>query len=145
MEPTYTICVEPHFPCKLSIHVGNKRILELIGEYDGAVLPLIILDMESIGNVSGRLPKRRWERLVEHSDFQNWTWLLAYEGVRRNWLKDRTGKVLKHPVFAPLISRSIEFYDPARNVLAREAIVNRNIRQRARLRRSLASFLAGYP
>jgi hypothetical protein len=121
-----------------------KRIIELAESYDGAVVPLLLLDMQSKGFLS-KLPNAKWQAAINQPQLDNWNWLLAYEGARHGWLKDPKGSILSSDLLKPLASRGVVFFEEKRNVLKREAVVRQKRQKRLQLKRMLSAFLAGYP
>ena len=112
--------------------LNSKPISELMIEHAGSVLPLILLDMDSRGLVAQKLPKSHWENAISPDRVRHdWSWLLAYEGVRHGWLADKHG-VMGKALFKPLADRAVVFYDETKNVArSRKAI-------KARFKRSSA-------
>lgn len=100
-----------------------KLICDAIEDTPSSTIALLLLDMQSQGILLSQLPKQTWEmRVTEERVKSDWSWLVAYEAIRRGWLRDPKG-VLGKPFFAALNSRNIRFYDPSRNVLFSRAHV----------------------
>lgn len=97
-----------------SIKIDSKNID--IENLKGSIMPIMLLDMDHKGLVDGVLPIQEWEREVRPDRIlTDWSWLFAYEATRRNWINDPNG-VLRTPFFAPLLSKSVCFYDEKRNI-----------------------------
>jgi hypothetical protein len=123
---------------------ATENVIDRAKDYEGAVVPLLLLDMFGRG-LTPTLPKRHWERRLQGAgDWNGWHWLLAYEGLRRNWLRDPTGRILRHSFFAPMATRSVTFYDEQRDVLARTEFVRRRVERNRALRTRAVAFFAGY-
>lgn len=100
----------------LRIPIRSSDISELSENYSGATLPLILMDMKDCGLFSGKLPIEYWERIIDGDRIKSdWTWLMAYEGIRNNWLRDISG-VLRDDFFKTLNKYNISFYDRSKNV-----------------------------
>jgi hypothetical protein len=96
----------------------SKAVVELIGKSAGAVLPIILLDMKHNGLVPATLPTARWEAMISEDRIRtDWSWLLAYEGIRHGWLSDPKG-VAAGAFFKPMYDRNVVFYDPKKNVVS---------------------------
>lgn len=127
----------------LKIKLEIPKIIKLSKAYEGATIPLILFDMHSKGYIKSP-NKAYWQKKILQSDYKDWTWLLAYEGVRNGWLKDQGNKVKKHPYLEPLFKRNIIFYDKAKNVPTRNAINKKRFSILRMRRKVLESYLAGY-
>lgn len=101
---------------------GLKRPIDVrsmcrnLADVPSSSIALLLLDMKSKGLCIGKLPTQDWEaKISEESIYTDWTWLLAYEGFRHGWLNDHHGLMAK-PLFQPMASRQVVFYDPKRNI-----------------------------
>lgn len=95
----------------------SKKIIELSETAQSSALRLLLLDMYHLGQCIKPPPKRTWEaEISEDRCLSDWTWLYAYEAVRKGWLSASAG-FLNSPFLKPMNSRGIVFYDPKRNVL----------------------------
>lgn len=103
----------------LNISFSSKRICDLAAATPSSALALILLDMKKRGQFAGSLPTDNWEQSIDQEAVQtSWLWLLAYEGCRHGWLKDRKN-VLNGALFAPMIQNNVRFYDETKNVRRR--------------------------
>lgn len=94
----------------------SKRIIELSETAESSTLRLLLLDMDQLGLCMKKLPKNTWEKDISiERCLSDWTWLFAYEAVRKGWLK-ATPAFLNSPFIKPMHSRDVVFYDPRRNV-----------------------------
>jgi hypothetical protein len=74
--------------------------------------------MKNNGLVPYTIPTSVWENsFTSERILSDWSWLLAYEGIRHGWLNDPKG-LMNEPFFQSMAVRDIEFYDPRRNVRA---------------------------
>src|SRR5262249_34964350 len=81
----------------------------------------ILLDMKKNNLFANSIPKTHWENSISKERIQkDWIWLLAYEGIRKGWLKDTKG-VMKSPFFDEMSKRNVQFYDPSKNVKTMQA------------------------
>lgn len=114
----------------LRIKFVSKKLSELSESYQGATLPLILLDMKAKGVFCSGLPTGTWEASITADTIRHdWTWLLGYEAFRRGWLHD-THSLLADPFFAPLISRGVIFYDDAKSVKTVASIRRKRVAKR---------------
>ena len=94
----------------------SKRIIELSETAQSSALRLLLLDMDQHGLCIKPPPKSTWEAEISADRcLSDWTWLYAYEAVRKGWLR-ATPAFLNSPFLKPMHSRNIVFYDPKRNV-----------------------------
>lgn len=124
-----------HLMRGLRISLNDTGVSDLASSIDGSVVPLIMLDLESLNLLQG-LPKSRWQKIIRSSDFWGPNWLLAYEGVRHGWLSDSNNKVSTDPFLGKLLENNIVFYDESRNVRPRDVVARERWR---RLRRLMTS------
>lgn len=118
----------------LKISISDKHLVDLCTTVRSSAIALTILDMNSKGLLNCPLPTEKWsDQISEHSIHTDWTWLLAYEGMRRGWLPDNDGLMTK-PFFSEMNSRGIVFYDERRNVKKRQESVKikRIVRRQSR-------------
>ena len=115
--------------------IDIRPLRENLAVEPSSSIALLLLDMKSKGLCIGKLPTSEWDaKITEESIQTDWTWLLAYEGFRHGWLTDHHGLMAK-PLFQPMASRNVVFYDPKRNIntSASEAKARR-IRRRKNLK-----------
>lgn len=125
----------------LRIKFVSKKLAELSEVYQGATLPLMLLDMKAKGIFCSGLPTAAWEASITADTIRHdWTWLLGYEAFRRGWLQD-VNNLLADPFFAPLISRNIVFYDDAKNVKTTASIRRKRVAKRKTSNRLAAAML----
>lgn len=97
--------------------LNSKEITELSEITPSSALALLLLDMKSMGLIPLRLPKSEWERRISKDSIRSdWSWLLAYEGIRHGWLADRSS-IMNDPFFKAMHARNVTFYDERRNVI----------------------------
>ena len=100
----------------LKVALHSKKICDLIEATASSALALILLDMKDKGLCIGSLPTTEWSNLItEERVRSDWSWLLAYEGIRHGWLND-PNSVMGGPFFQAMASRNVVFYDSTRNV-----------------------------
>ena len=110
----------------------SKRIIELSETAQSSALRLLLLDMNRLTLCIKPPPIDTWEKEISvERCLSDWTWLYAYEAVRKGWLS-AAPTFLKSPFLRPMHSRDVVFYDPKRNV-ARSSKVKR---ERAEVRRA---------
>lgn len=114
----------------LRIKFASKRLADLAENYQGATLPLMLLDMRAKGVFCSRLPTAAWEAAITADTIRHdWTWLLGYEAFRHGWLNDANG-LLADPFFEPLARLGIVFYDDTKNVKTVESLVRKRAAKR---------------
>lgn len=100
----------------LKQHFHSPRIIELAETTQSSALRLILLDMQQLGLCIRPLPKSAWEAEISADRcLKDWTWLYAYEAVRKGWL-NAPASFLNSPFLKPMHTRDIVFYDPKRNI-----------------------------
>jgi hypothetical protein len=103
----------------------SSKIAECSEFAPSSAIRLLLLDLKSMGSCLSNLPVTAWEsELSEDRVLSDWSWLYAYEGIRKGWLSDTRGLLTK-PFFSAMAKRNIVFYDPKRNV-KRSTIVKRD-------------------
>lgn len=100
----------------LKCSVTSRSLIDSLADAPSSAVRLIFLDLKSKGQCPLRLPTQRWEADINIDRIKtDWTWLYAYEAIRKGWLNDRAG-VMAHPFFSEMDSRDVVFYDPKRNI-----------------------------
>ncbi|MDT0576501.1 RNA-directed DNA polymerase [Croceicoccus sp. F390] len=131
----------------LKISLNSKFLCEAAETVNSSAIILILLDMADKGLVWNKLPTANWEaQISQQGTIGNWSWLYAYEAIRKGWLKD-TSNVLTSPFFAAMDKRDVVFYDPNKNVNPRkQAVAARRRQSNSNKRESLMllSFLRGF-
>ncbi|MDW3182097.1 hypothetical protein [Roseobacter sp.] len=121
--------------------IQSKRFAELLEIIPGSALPLISLDMKSKSLFSTSLPKATWEDSFDYERTRrDWSWLLAYEGIRHGWLQDKKGLMSKS-FFKPMHGRQVVFYDPKRNVPSSKSVVEKRKRSQKAQSVNLSRFM----
>ncbi len=94
----------------------SKQIIELSETVQSSALRLLLFDMDQLGLCIKPPPKSTWEGEISADRcLSDWTWLYAYEAVRKGWL-NATPSFLNSPFLKPMHSHDVVFYDPKRNV-----------------------------
>jgi hypothetical protein len=94
----------------------SKRISQHMEYHFGSVIPIVLLDMKDKYLFKSKLPVAKWEAQINKEQIRkDWSWLLAYEGIRHGWLKDKK-HVMNEQFFNAMQSRGVEFYDEKKNV-----------------------------
>jgi hypothetical protein len=108
----------------LKIPFNSRRLLDFAEDFPSSTLRLLLLDMGQLGLSVKSLPKAYWaSQITEERVSSDWTWLYAYESIRKGWLPDHNG-VLARPFFKAMADRDVTFYDPKKNVM-RSKVMNR--------------------
>jgi hypothetical protein len=86
-------------------------------------------------------PAEKWEdEITEQRILSDWSWLAAYEGIRKGWLKDKQG-VMAHPFFKAMSDRDVVFYDPRKNVRKSASVKRDRNRERREQNFEVLNFL----
>lgn len=99
----------------LQIPLKSKTFCDAVEGVPSSAIILLLLDLNERGQVWKQLPISSWENVDADRVLSDWSWLYAYEGIRKGWLADKNG-LLAHPFFAAMANRDVVFYDPKRNV-----------------------------
>lgn len=95
---------------------NSKKITELSETVQSSALRLLLLDMDQLGLCIKQLPKSIWEQEISvERCLSDWTWLYAYEAVRKGWLRAKS-TFINSSFIKPMYTREIEFYNQRRNV-----------------------------
>ena len=88
------------------------EIFSLAESCPSSVIRLLLLDMKNKGICLGNLPIEKWENEASEEDvLGSWSWLYAYEAIRKGWMSDPNGLLAK-PFFRAMDIRNVIFYDP---------------------------------
>lgn len=91
-------------------------ITALAEDVASSAVRLLLLDICDKGICLSKLPIAKWENEVtEDRVLSDWSWLYAYEAIRKGWMRDRN-KLLASPFFKAMHDRDVVFYDPSKNV-----------------------------
>ena len=102
--------------------LNSSRIVEYAENCPSSAIRLLLLDMKDKGICLSKLPLATWESEVsEERVLTDWSWLYAYEAIRKGWIKDHKN-VLSSPFFKAMDQRDVVFYDPKKNVKNSEAV-----------------------
>ena len=113
----------------LKCPINTRSICEATENIQSATIPLLMLDMNSKGLVHWKLPIGVWQsQITKESIRTDWTWLLAYEGIRNGWLSD-PHNLMNEPLFEPLNRRGITFYNSDASIRASIGRALKNILQ----------------
>ena len=93
-----------------------SRIIEHAENYPSSVIRILLFDMKNKGICLGKIPIKRWEDDVSGERvLTDWSWLYAYEAIRKGWMKDKR-RLLSKPFFKAMDQRGINFYNPDTNI-----------------------------
>jgi hypothetical protein len=91
--------------------------LDAVYNAESAICALLILDLNKRGLIEGAIDPGFWLSFYNEDGLHSSMWLLVYEATLKNWLPRHVPCfVTAHPLFGPMISKGIEFYDERRNV-----------------------------
>lgn len=108
----------------------SSKIMKYAENVQSSSIRLLLLDMTSKGLCVTPAPAEKWEdEINEQRILSDWSWLAAYEGIRKGWLKDKQG-VMAHPFFKAMNDRDVVFYDPRKNVRKSASVKRDRSRER---------------
>ena len=94
----------------------QRNVSKAVCQLNSSVCALIALDLESQGQIVGRLDKSHWTGIMSMDGLRSSMWLLAYEGDLKGWLNGRPiNYVQGDPYFKELKASNISFYDARRS------------------------------
>lgn len=106
----------------MKVNIDGRSIIDMCSDVPSSVLRILLMDISSSGKLAGKLPLDTWrDEATDERTRTDWTWLYAYEGLRRGWLSDKYG-LLNKSFFLPMHSRNVFFYDPTRNVKSSKGV-----------------------
>lgn len=119
----------------------SKRIIEFSETAPSSALRLLLLDMNQLGLCIKPPPTTTWEKEISADRcISDWTWLYAYEAVRKGWLKATPG-FLNSPFLKPMHTRDVVFYNPKRNVAPSRKVKLAQSQTRKTDKQEVASFI----
>lgn len=100
----------------LSIKLPAKQLAPIC-RTENSVWALLVLDLEQMGLIEGKIDKGVWVALMSKQSLTDSNWLLAYEADLKGWLKPKgVNHVDSDTWFSVLKKRRISFYDVHKNV-----------------------------
>ena len=119
----------------------SRGFMQHVENVQSSVIRLLLLDMDSKGLCGTQLPINKWEGEIRRDRvLTDWTWLFAYEGIRKGWLRDQHS-VMTTPFFASMDARDVSFYDPTKNVRKSQSVKRTDRRKRQADIREVTSML----
>lgn len=110
--------------------INSKAICDASARVQSATIALILMDMNSKNLISSELPIDEWQsQISEDSILSDWTWLMAYEGIRHGWLSDEHN-LMEKPLFKPLDRQKIMFYNPNKKFSASANARKKRVKKR---------------
>ena len=118
----------------------QRKSLGTLFALENSAVALVLLDMNQRGLISRRVDESVWVQHANADGLKGSMWLLAYEAAKKGWWRNQSDDYVRsHPLFGPMITRGIYFYDERRNILRTDAELLRQIVQRIRNRRIFES------
>lgn len=106
----------------LKVPFRSSKIADYVEYAPTSAIRLLLMDMKQKGACVSRLPIGTWEREIsEDRVLLDWSWLYAYEAIRKGWLKG-PAKIMSSAFFSPMHRRDVTFYDPSKNVKRSRAV-----------------------
>lgn len=96
----------------LNLKVSKEAASEL-QKVDDPIVVLISLDLINCKLLSSGIDTTLWESYMNEDNLYTEYWLLAYEAMKKNWLKPMNGKnyIKSDKFFSILDNNNIDFYD----------------------------------
>nr|WP_237701591.1 RNA-directed DNA polymerase [Paracoccus sp. TRP] len=121
--------------------IKSSKIMKYAENVQSSAIRLLLLDMTSKGLCVTPAPAGMWEdEINEQRILSDWSWLAAYEGIRKGWLKDKQG-VMAHPFFRAMNDKDVVFYDPLKNVRKSASVKRDRSRERREQNLEVMNFL----
>ena len=99
----------------LNLKLKKKHWIPLC-QLNSSICALITLDLESRGQIVGRLDKSNWAGAMSTDGLKSNMWLLAYEASLKGWLSGHSVNYVNNdPYFNILMANNISFYDTNRS------------------------------
>jgi hypothetical protein len=90
----------------------DKAIVEDAAKMGNAACTLLLLDLHYSQVLTPGVPVSLLTPVAKVEELMSKSWLLAYEGGRRQWLGNADVTYIKtHPFFGPLLDAGVQFYD----------------------------------
>ena len=119
----------------------STRVMERAEVTPSSAIRLILLDMRDKEICISKTPVSTWENEVsEERSLSDWSWLYAYEAIRKGWMGDPKGLLTK-PFFKHMHERDIVFYDPDKNIMKSRALKKQQIQSRKTDNAKVITFL----
>jgi hypothetical protein len=115
------------FLCKgLNIKLMRSEVEHLFSTLSSTVA-LVLMDLNSRGLIDGGIDDDFWRQQCGHGNgLRGSMWMLAYEAVLKDWWSVPTTYVAADPLFGPMLSKRISFYDANKNVPSTKKEYRRN-------------------
>lgn len=121
--------------------IKSSKIMKFAEAVQSSTIRLLLLDMSSKGLCVTPAPVKKWEEEInEERVLSDWSWLVAYEGIRKGWLRDIHGLMAK-PFFKAMSDRDVVFYDPKKNVKTSSSVKRARNRERHEQNLEVLTFL----
>ena len=118
----------------------SKRIIDVSESISSSALRLLLLDMDSLGLCVKSPAKSTWQSEISvERCLSDWTWLYAYESVRKGWLKEPQN-FLNSDFLAPLDDCNVVFYNPKKNVKKSKFIKRLSFQNNEKLSKEISKF-----
>ena len=121
--------------------IKSAKLMKYAENVQSSAIRLLLLDMTSRGLCITPAPAQKWEaEISEDRVLADWTWLMAYKGIRKGWLKDTKGLMAK-PFFKAMADKDVVFYDPSKNVKKSASVKRERNRERREQNQEVFRFI----
>jgi hypothetical protein len=111
----------------------TKDAVEAVGHINSSVCALLALDLSEKGLVDIPLSTNNWQQHATESGLYSEMWLIAYEAVKRGWMKSKVAYLGKDAGFQHLHRENVFFYDSS--ISGKNVFQERKERMKDRIRR----------
>ena len=121
--------------------IKSSKLMKYAENVQSSAIRLLLLDMTSKGLCITPAPAKKWEaEISEDRVLSDWSWLMAYEGIRNGWRKDTKG-VMAKSFFKAMADKNVVFYDPSKNVRKSASVKRDRYRERREQNQEVVRFL----
>lgn len=113
----------------------RRSELAPVFQMESSPVALVAMDMNKRGLISRGIDQSTWGVVATADGLKGPMWLLAYEAARKGWWSGiGDGYVRSHPLFGPMLTRGVYFYEETRNVRTTSSELKRLFAARIRYR-----------
>ncbi|MDB5012484.1 MAG: hypothetical protein JWQ25_686 [Daejeonella sp.] len=101
----------------------NEELARLISQHSNSIIALTALHLRDLGLIPNGLDLTLWRSYLKSESLYNENWLLAYEAVKKGWLKAPRNYIDTDPFFSVLKNHDVEFYKVSERIDISKLIV----------------------
>lgn len=143
ISATIEICWLLFLAKGLRVKISSENV-ESLANIESSAVALLCLDLNSRGQLDGKLNFKPWEDTMDADGLRGHMWLLLYEGVLKGWLPQKWKVLVQNDsYFSKLLDKKVSFYDLKKNVPRIRRDLRRMFREMNR-RRYIFTHLSQY-